>query len=57
MLDITTVDNFIKDAIIDHVLKDLDLKLADVARFDKHTTDCFEILCIAKYEKIIGATS
>ena len=54
-MDITTANNFIKDAVIDHVLKDLDLKLADVAAFDKHTSDCFEILCIAKYEKIFGA--
>ena len=48
-MNITTVNNFIKDAVIDHVLKDLDLKLEDVAAFDAHTTECFEILCAAKY--------
>ena len=56
-MEITTVNNFIKDAVIDHVLKDLDLRLEDVAAFDKHTSDCFEILCIAKYEKIAGLVS
>ena len=54
-MDITTVNNFIKDAVIDHVLKDLDLKLEDVARFDDHTSECFELLCIAKYEHIMEA--
>ena len=55
MLDITTVNNFIKDAVIDHVLRDLDLKLADVAAFDEHTFDCFEILCHAKLQHIMEA--
>ena len=54
-MNITTVNNFIKDCVIDHVLKDLDLKLEDVAAFDKHTTQCFEILCQAKLEHIMEA--
>ena len=56
-MDITTVNNFIKDCVIDHVLKDLDLKLEDVAAFDKHTSECFELLCIAKFESIAGVLS
>ena len=56
-MDITTVNNFIKDCVIDHVLKDLDLTLQDVAAFDEHTSDCFEILCAAKYRSFAEGVS
>ena len=52
---LTTSDNFIKDAVIDHVLKDLDLKLQDLNNLDAHGWDMFEILCIAKRDMIRGA--
>jgi len=52
---LTTSDNFIKDAVIDHVLKDLDLKLQDLKNLDAHGWECFEILCIAKRDTIRGA--
>ena len=51
--DLTTAENFIKDAVIDKVLKDLGLKLMDLASFDKHAIECFEILCIAKHNHIM----
>ena len=52
---LTTSDNFIKDAVIDHVLKDLDLELKDLQCLDQHGWDMFEILCIAKRDIIRGA--
>ena len=51
--DLTTANNFIKDAVIDKVLQDLDLKLMDLASFDKHAMECFEILCVAKQTYIM----
>ena len=54
-MDITTVDNFIKDAVIDSVLADLNLKLSDLTGLDKHGWDMFEILCLAKRDCIRGA--
>lgn len=47
-MDITTSNNFIKDAIIDHVLKDLGLNLLDLQILDEHGWDMFEILCTSK---------
>ena len=41
-LDLTTSNNFIKDAVIDHVLKDLEIKLTDLAKLDQHAMDLFE---------------
>tara|TARA_R100000234_G_C4950206_1_gene156972 strand:- start:636 stop:809 length:174 start_codon:yes stop_codon:yes gene_type:complete len=49
-----TVDNFIKDAVIDHVLRDIGLKLQDLKGLDEHGWDMFELLCIAKRECIRG---
>tara|TARA_B100000945_G_scaffold74639_1_gene57343 strand:- start:540 stop:707 length:168 start_codon:yes stop_codon:yes gene_type:complete len=55
MLAISSVDNFIKDAVIDHVLNDLGLKLQDLRGLDEHGWDLFEILCLAKRDSIRGA--
>jgi len=52
---LTTSDNFIKDAVIDHVLKDLGLQLQDLKHLDTHGWECFEILCNAKCDDIRGA--
>ena len=49
-----TVDNFIKDAVIDHVLNDLGLKLQDLRGLDELQWDMFEILCLAKRDIIRG---
>tara|TARA_B100001029_G_C14842307_1_gene329031 strand:+ start:285 stop:458 length:174 start_codon:yes stop_codon:yes gene_type:complete len=49
-----TVDNFIKDAVIDHVLRDIGLKLQDLSGLDENGWDMFELLCIAKREYIRG---
>ena len=51
--DLTTAETFIKDAVIDKVLMDLGLKLMDLANFDKHAIECFEILCVAKHDHIM----
>ena len=51
---LTTSDNFIKDAVIDHVLKDLDLELKDLTLFDHNCWDMFESLCRAKRNIIRG---
>ena len=53
--DLTTANNFIKDAVIDKVLKDLGLQLMDLQSFDEHAMECFEILCIAKHNHIMEA--
>jgi len=50
-----TSTNFIKDAVIDHVLKDLGLKLIQLQALDQHGWDMFEILCRAKEDMIRGA--
>ena len=47
-MQITTSNNFIKDAIIDHVLKDLGLKLRDLEPLDEHGWEMFELLCVSK---------
>ena len=47
-MDITTSNNFIKDAIIDHVLNDLGINLLDLKKLDTHGWECFEILCTSK---------
>jgi len=47
-----TSTNFIKDAVIDHVLKDLGLQLKDLLSYDEKSWDMFEILCIAKADMI-----
>ena len=49
-----TVDNFIKDAVIDHVLRDIGLTLQDLKGLDAHCWDMFEILCLAKRDYIRG---
>ena len=54
MLKIDSVDNFIKDAVIDHVLNDLGLKLQDLRGLDEVQWDMFEILCLAKRDIIRG---
>ena len=54
-MNITTVDNFIKDAVIDSVLADLNLKLQDLQGLDAQGWDMFEILCLAKRDCIRGA--
>ena len=54
-MNITTVNNFIKDAVIDSVLADLNLKLQDLKGLDQHGWDMFEILCVAKQDYIRGA--
>ncbi len=54
-MHITTVDNFIKDAVIDSVLADLHLQLQDLKGLDQHGWDMFEILCVAKRDCIRGA--
>jgi hypothetical protein len=54
-MNITTVDNFIKDAVIDSVLADLHLKLSDLKGLDERGWDMFEILCLAKQDTIRGA--
>ncbi len=53
--ELTTSDNFIKDAVIDHVLKDIGLQLQDLKHLDQLGWDMFEILCIAKRDSIRGA--
>ena len=53
-MDITSSDNFIKDAVIDHVLRDLGLQLQDLRGLDKYGWDMFEILCLAKRDTIRG---
>ena len=50
-----TSTNFIKDAVIDHVLRDLGLKLPQLESLDQHGWDMFEILCRAKADMIRGA--
>ena len=55
-MEITTSTNFIKDAVIDHVLRDLGLKLIDLTSLDQSGWDMFELLCIAKQDMIRGAT-
>jgi hypothetical protein len=55
MMSIDTSDNFIKDAVIDHVLRDLGLKLIDLTSLDQNGWDMFELLCIAKEDIIRGA--
>ena len=55
-MEITTSTNFIKDAVIDHVLKDLGLKLQDLSVLDANGWDMFELLCIAKEDIIRGAS-
>jgi len=52
---LTTSDNFIKDAVIDHVLKDIGLQLQDLQNLSQLGWDMFEILCIAKRDSIRGA--
>ena len=54
LMDITSSDNFIKDAVIDHVLMDLGLQLSDLRGLDKYGWDMFEILCLAKADTIRG---
>tara|TARA_R100000234_G_scaffold102612_1_gene71871 strand:+ start:363 stop:527 length:165 start_codon:yes stop_codon:yes gene_type:complete len=54
-MDITSSDNFIKDAVIDHVLKDIGITLQDLRVLDKYDWDLFEILCLAKRDAIRGA--
>jgi len=51
-LDLTTSNNFIKDAVIDHVLKDLEIKLTDLVKLDEHAMDLFEYLCVCKESDI-----
>ena len=51
-LDLTTSNNFIKDAVIDHVLKDLNINLTDLLKLDKHGMDLFEYLCVCKESDI-----
>ena len=51
-MKITTSTNFIKDAVIDHVLKDLGLELRDLVSYDEKSWDMFEVLCIAKADMI-----
>ena len=53
-MDITTSDNFIKDAIIDHVLKDIGIELKDLKSLDAHGWEMFELLCISKQRDIQG---
>ena len=55
-MDITTVDNFIKDAVIDSVLADLNLKIQDLKSLDDQELDMFSILCCAKEDYIEGLT-
>jgi len=47
-MNITTSNNFIKDAVIDHVLKDLELNLLDLESLDEHGWEMFEFLCVTK---------
>ena len=56
-LNLTTADNFIKDAVIDKVLEDLNLKLLDLKGLDQHGWDLFEYLCQCKQSQIMGAAS
>ena len=56
-LNLTTADNFIKDAVIDKVLEDLNLKLLDLQGLDKQGWDLFEYLCRCKQDQIMGAVS
>jgi len=51
-LDLTTSNNFIKDAVIDHVLKDLEIKLTDLVKLDEHAMELFEYLCVCKESNI-----
>ena len=53
-MNITTVDNFIKDAVIDSVLADLNLKIQDLKNLDDQELDMFSILCCAKEDYIQG---
>ena len=53
-MNITTVDNFIKDAVIDSVLADLNLEIKDLKSLDDQELDMFSLLCCAK-EDYIGA--
>ena len=53
-MTLDTSTNFIKDAVIDHVLKDLGLKLQDLRILDQNGWDMFETLCIAKHDMIRG---
>ena len=57
-LDLTTSNNFIKDAVIDHVLKDLEIKLTALVKLDEHAKELFEYLCVCKESDIrMGVTS
>ena len=51
-LDLTTSNNFIKDAVIDHVLKDLNINLTDLLKLDQHAMGLFEYLCVCKESEI-----
>ena len=53
--DLTTAETFIKDAVIDKVLEDLNLKLLDLQGLDQHGWDLFEYLCQCKQSQIMGA--
>ena len=53
-MNITTVNNFIKDAVIDSVLADLNLKIQDLKSLDEYELDMFSILCCAKQDYIRG---
>ena len=55
-MTLDTSTNFIKDAVIDHVLRDIGIKLSDLRGLDKHDWDMFELLCIAKERSIRGAS-
>jgi len=55
--DLTTANTFIKDAVIDKVLKDLEINLTDLLKLDAHGMECFEYLCVSKETEIrMGVT-
>lgn len=49
-----SVDNFIKDAVIDCVLDDLGITLQDLGKLDKHASNLFDYLCVCKEADIRG---
>ena len=53
---LTSVNTFIKDAVINCVLDDLGITLQDLGKLDNHTNDLFNYLCVCKEADIRGLT-
>ena len=53
-MNITSSDIFIKDAVIDCVLNDLNMTLQELGKLDEHASDLFNYLCVCKEADIRG---